>query len=106
MTTGKKLGPHDLGGDPAEAVPREEHELAFWEKRIDALYKLLADDKRQLVKVDELRFAIESLGDDAYSRYGYYERWTLAINKLLIEKGVLDARAIEARIADIRERAS
>ena len=62
LNTNNKIGPHDLGGDEAGEVPRAAHELQWWEKRIDALYKLLADEKRQLLKVDELRFAIESLG--------------------------------------------
>ncbi len=102
MKLKSKIGPHDLGGDAAGTVPKTAHELLWWEKRIDALFKLLSDDKRQLLKVDELRFAIESLGDDAYSRYGYYERWTLAIQKLLVDKQVLSGEEIMARVQQLK----
>jgi len=99
----KKTGPHDLGGSEAGAISRETHTLLWWEKRIDALYKLLSDDKRNILKVDELRYAIESLGEDAYARYGYYERWTLAMRELLVRKNVLTDQEIEDRIAHLKE---
>lgn len=99
----EKTGPHDLGGSDAGTIARETHTLQWWEKRIDALYKLLADDTRNILKVDELRYAIESLGEDAYVRYGYYERWTLAMRELLIRKNVLTEQEIEDRIAHLKE---
>ena len=40
---------------------------------------LLSDTERQLLRVDELRRNIESLGADAYERMGYYERWMHSI---------------------------
>ena len=64
-------GHHDMGGMPAGPVcdatgKPEEHDYELWEKRVDALMMLLSDSERQLLKVDELRRNIESLGADAY----------------------------------------
>ena len=50
---------------------------------------LLSDKDRQLIKVDELRRNIESLGAEAYDRMGYYERWMHAIVQTLIQRGVI-----------------
>lgn len=97
-------GPHDLGGLPAGPIERDEHDPAFWEKQVDAILTLLCDDRRRLMRVDELRRGIESLGTDAYSRLGYYERWIAAIANILVEKGVLTREEIEARMHDVRRR--
>ena len=98
-------GVHDLGGQSAGAVQREPHELQWWEKRIDALLTLLGDEKRRLIRTDELRRAIESLGENVYMTHSYYERWTLAIATLLLEKGVLTSEELDRRVAEIeRER--
>ena len=32
---------HDMGGMPAGAIDRHEHELAPWEKQVDAILRLL-----------------------------------------------------------------
>ena len=50
---------------------------------------LLSHQDRQLLKVDELRRNIESLGADAYDRMGYYERWMHSIAQVLIQRGVI-----------------
>ena len=50
---------------------------------------LLSHKDRQLLKVDELRRNIESLGAEAYDRMGYYERWMHAIVQTLIQRGVI-----------------
>ena len=33
---------HDMGGEPAGPIDREEHPLAYWEKRVEALISVLA----------------------------------------------------------------
>ena len=38
-------GPHDVGGLPEGPVDTETHDLTFWEKQIDALHALVADEK-------------------------------------------------------------
>jgi hypothetical protein len=93
-------GIHDLGGLPAGPVERDEHEYAAWEKRVDALMMLLSHKDRQLVKVDELRRNIESLGADAYDRLGYYERWMHAIVQTLIQRGVVSIDELGRKMAE------
>ncbi len=61
---------HDLGGMPAGAFARDEHDYAAWEKRVDALMMLLAAKDRRLLTVDELRRNIEDLGPQAYDALG------------------------------------
>ena len=94
-------GPHDLGGLEAGPVDTKAHDPTFWEKQIDALNALLA--KKGLRRTDENRRYIEMLGHDAYARLSYYERWTAAMARLLIDKGVLTQDEIDAKIARIRE---
>jgi hypothetical protein len=91
---------HDMGGLPAGTVERDEHEYAAWEKRVDALMMLLSHKDRQLLKVDELRRNIESLGADAYDRMGYYERWMHAIVQTLIQRGVLSIDELGRKLAE------
>ncbi len=97
-------GTHDLGGLPAGSVDREEHDHAYWEKRIDAIRLLLADGKRRLLTVDEMRRGIESLGKDVYDRLGYYERWTASVTGIMLEKGVVTTDELGRKMADIEER--
>ena len=78
-----------MGGGPAGPVERDEHAYDEWEQRVDALMMLLSRKDRQLLRVDELRRNIESLGADAYDRMGYYERWMHAIAQTLIQRGVI-----------------
>ena len=40
-------------------MDRAEHDYAPWEKRVDAILRLLADSKRRILRVDELRRGIE-----------------------------------------------
>jgi hypothetical protein len=78
-----------MGGLPAGPVERDEHAYDEWEQRVDALMMLLSDKERRLLRVDELRRNIESLGAEAYDRMGYYERWMHAIAQTLIQRGVI-----------------
>ena len=77
---------HDLGGRPAGAVVRDEHDPSFAERRVDALMSLLMAPKRGVFNVDEMRRTIESLPREIYERHDYYERWLLTIERLLIER--------------------
>jgi hypothetical protein len=78
---------HDRGGWPdAGPMSKAEHDLTMWEKRTDALLVLLSSPTRRIIKVDELRRAIESLPPDAYEKLTYYERWISSIETLLVEK--------------------
>ena len=93
-------GSHDLGGLPAGPVDKEPHDMTFWEKQIDAMNTLLA--QKGLRKTDENRRYVEMLSKDAYESLSYYERWTAALARQLIDKGVLTQDEIDAKVAQIR----
>jgi hypothetical protein len=93
-------GSHDLGGLPAGPVDTEPHSPTFWEKQIDAMNMLLA--QKGLRRTDENRRYVEMLGKDAYDRLTYYERWTAALARQLIDKGVLTQDEVDAKVAEIR----
>lgn len=93
---------HDMGGLPAGEIERAEHEYDFWEKRVDALMVLLSAPDKKLLRVDELRRAIESLPPEAYDNLGYYDRWISAIAAVMTEKGVVSQGELDARIAELK----
>jgi hypothetical protein len=95
-------GPHDVGGLPAGPVDTEPHDLTFWEKQIDGVRAVVG--AKGIYRTDENRRWVESLGDDAYQRLNYYERWTAALMRALIDKGVLTQDEIDARVKIVRER--
>ena len=97
-------GHHDMGGLPAGPVAPSEHAYALWEKRVDALLVLLANKKRDLVKVDELRRGIEALGAKAYDEMSYYERWIASITGILIGKGVISSDELGRKMAEVEAR--
>jgi hypothetical protein len=89
---------HDRGGWPeAGLINKADHDLSMWEKRTDAILMLLASPTKRVLRVDELRRAIESLTPDAYEKLSYYERWITAIETLLIEKGILTREEIDRK---------
>ena len=95
-------GSHDLGGLPAGPVDTAPHDPTFWAKQIDAMNMLLA--QKGLRRTDENRRYVEMLGQDAYDRLTYYERWTAALARQLIDKGVLTQDEVDAKIAEIRSK--
>ena len=68
-----------------------------WERRIDSIRGVLGD--KGLLGVDELRRAIEGLPPERYQALSYYERWTEAMEALLVEKGVLTTTELDATMA-------
>ncbi len=96
---------HDLGGvEPlaSAAIDRREHALTQFDKNVDALIYLLSHPSRRIIRVDELRRAIESLSADDYARLSYYECRLRAVHDLLIEKGLLSADEIARKIDELR----
>ena len=91
---------HDRGGWPSnEPIDQSEHQLMDWERRVDALHGVLG--AKGLRGVDEARRAIESLQPQQYEAMGYYERWAAAMEKLLVEKGVLTTEEIDRMTAQL-----
>ena len=93
-------GSHDLGGLPADPIDTAPHDPTFWEKQIDAMNVLLA--QKGLRRTDENRRYVEMLGENAYNALTYYERWTAALARQLVDKGVLTQDEIDAKVAEIR----
>ena len=95
-------GPHDVGGLPAGPVEPHAHDLSLWEKQIDAVRGVIA--AKGLIKTDENRRYVEQLGHDAYTRLGYYERWTASLMRALVDKGILTQDEIDERVKLVRQR--
>lgn len=98
-------GVHDLGGEPAGPIDREEHERTFFDQRVDAMMRLLAHPEHGYYTVDAMRRAIESLPRDDYFKLGYYERWVRGIRRLVVEKGLLTEDEIERKLAALKAQA-
>ena len=89
---------HDMGGMPNDdPIDQSEHTLMDWERRIDSIRGVLGE--KGYMSVDELRRAIEGLPPERYQSLSYYERWTEAVEALLIEKGVITAAELDATMA-------
>src|SRR6476620_326846 len=93
---------HDMGGLPAGPVERHEHEPAGWEKKVDAILRLLL--AKQVMELDELRRGIEELGPGAYDELSYFERWIASISNVLLEKGVLQVYELGVAVAAAQQR--
>lgn len=93
-------GIHDLGGlHGFGAVRREDGEPVFhapWEGRTVGL--VVATGLAGLAR-GSLRPRIEAMPPAAYLASEYYERWAFALERGLVEGGVLTAAEIEARAA-------
>jgi nitrile hydratase subunit beta len=95
-------GPHDVGGLPDGPVDTAAHDVTFWEKQIDALRGVIG--MKGIVTTDENRRYVESLGHDAYDTLTYYERWTAALSRQMVDKGILTQDEIDRRVAEVRAR--
>ncbi|GIW81565.1 MAG: hypothetical protein KatS3mg105_3372 [Gemmatales bacterium] len=94
-------GVHDMGGLPAGPIDRREHELSYFEKRVNALMYLLS--KRGVMNVHELRCGIEALGEGKYDNLTYYERWIMSIADNLVRKGVITIDELGRKLAELED---
>jgi nitrile hydratase len=82
---------HDVGGATGFGpVVREEGEPPFhheWEARVFVLNRLLL--AARVYNLDEFRHAVERMPPEEYLASSYYEKWLVAIERLLAEKGVV-----------------
>jgi hypothetical protein len=95
-------GPNDVGGLPDGPIDTDAHTLTFWEKQVDGVRAAVG--AKGLMTSHESRRSIESLGHDAYETLQYYERWTAALSRQMIDKGILTQDEIDAKVAEIRRR--
>jgi nitrile hydratase len=91
---------NDVGGfegfGPIDTTEDPEPFHADWEARVYGL--VLALLARDLFTANEHRDAIERLPPTRYLESTYYERWLAGVETLLVERGVLDAEAIEEAV--------
>lgn len=91
-------GVHDMGGmhgfGPVQPEPNEPTFHGEWEGRCLALNRALGF--AGLWNIDQTRAAIENLPPDLYLRASYYERWALRLEKMLIERGLVDVDEVAA----------
>jgi Nitrile hydratase beta subunit len=93
---------HDVGGLEFGPIDREEHDLALWEKRTDAMLRLLVGPNKRAFTVDGMRRVIEDYGQQTYDRTTYYEKWIRAVRNLIVEQDVVTREEIEARMEQVR----
>ena len=94
---------HDRGGWPNEdPIDRSGHVLMDWEARVDALHMVLG--AKGVRTTDEMRRAIESLELEKYESLSYYEKWTAALEILMLEKGIVDAGEIDRKMDQLSPR--
>lgn len=96
-------GPHDIGGDPAGPIDISAHALEPWHKLTTAMSNTIGGGLLKLICTDETRRTREQLDQETYDA-GYFERHTQSLRDILVEKGILDAAAIDARMAEIAKR--
>lgn len=93
---------NDIGGEDWGPVPLEQKEAPAFGKLATALRAALGDKGPGLVNLHESRRAREDVGAERYHGLGYFELATVAVRDVLVEKGVLSAEEIEARIERLR----
>ena len=97
-------GIHDMGGMHGFGpVVREHDEPVFhaeYERRTFAI--VLAMMGRRAFNVDEFRRTIERIPPQQYLAASYYERWLLACENMLVEKGVVARHEIDVVMAALR----
>ena len=93
---------HDRGGWPNDdPIDRSEHDMDEWERRVDSLSSVLGE--KGLKTTDQLRRAIESLDQHQYETLSYYEKWTAAMETLLVEQGVMTREEIDLKMAELEK---
>lgn len=93
---------HDMGGQSAGPIDREEHELTHWEKRVEAIIAVLG--RKGLTRSDEGRRALETLGADTYLNATYAERRIQALANNMILRGVITIDELAAKLAEVDKR--
>lgn len=91
--------PHQLGGvdafaGPVPGIDDAERFHEGWEARVFALIRALGD--RRLFTTDQHRDAIERLDPGEYHAITYFERWLAAVERLVVERGLITAEELDA----------
>jgi nitrile hydratase len=97
-------GVHDMGGmhgmGPVEIEANEPVFHAEWEKRVFAV-RLAAVFHRRW-NIDMNRYAVERMPAAEYLAASYYERVLFALEKLLVDEGMITAQELATGIAEAK----
>jgi hypothetical protein len=94
-----------MGGEPNdEPIDQSDHQKMDWEMRADALHQVLG--QKGIRRTDEMRRSMESLDPDLYRSLSYYERWTAALELLMVEKGYLTSDEIDRKVTQLDQGAN
>lgn len=98
-------GVHDLGGtDGTGRVSHSPSEPTFhdeFEERVFAM--VLVTMAHREYTMDEFRHAIERMAPAWYLDSSYFEHWLAAMEKLLVERGTLEAGELRERYERVRD---
>ena len=97
-------GYHDIGGDPAGPIPKEQLPWLHWEKQVEAMRSILGDASRRMVSLDEMRHGFESFGVEKYRSLSFYRRRLEAMLDILERKGVVTRAEVLQRVTEIEKR--
>ncbi len=89
----------DVGGLPASEVPRDEVPQLFWEKHMIAMFNVLWS--KGVFNLDEFRRTVEQMTPNEYKHSTFYGRRVDGMANLMIEKGIVDPKELEARTQKI-----
>ena len=89
----------DIGGLPAEAIPKEEVPQLFWEKHMIAMFNVLWS--KGIFNPDEFRRAVEATPLEEYKKSRFYDRRTDGMTDLLVEKGIIDRTELTSRTQEV-----
>jgi nitrile hydratase beta subunit len=96
-------GIHDLGGMHGMGpIAREKDEPTFhadWERRVFGMF--IATFAGGHFNVDEFRHGIERMDPSHYLGSSYYEHWLHTMETLLLEKGVINRKELDAHVAKL-----
>jgi nitrile hydratase len=91
-------GVHDMGGmdgfGKVEPEPDEPVFHAAWEARVMAMNRAMGATGAW--NIDMSRFSREMLAPDVYLASSYYRKWLLGLEKILLERALVDADEIAA----------
>ena len=86
-------GVHDMGGmDGFGKVEAERDEPVFhasWEGRVLGMTRSMGYGGAFVI--DQSRYAVERIAPDIYLSASYYEKWALALERNVLERGFVDA---------------
>ena len=97
-----KKSVNDIGGENWGPISLDQKETPEWARLSTALRGALGDNGACLVSLHEGRRAREDLGYDRYHALGYFEMGMQAIHDILVQKGVVTAQEVEARILSLK----